>query len=213
AYMEPQPVILCGLGRVGSRVLEYLRSTGLPIVVVDNSCAADDPRVENVRLIVGDCRRRDVLEQAGVAGARGVLILTSDDLVNISTALMVRRIHPDVRVVMRMFNQNLISRLGKAVHNVYALSTSTLTAPLLALTALTGQAVGTCGLEGSADGRRQVAEIAVTPGSPLHGLPVGEVAARLQGPVLAHFPAGGIGCHLTDIGTDTRVYSGDRLNV
>src|SRR5262249_37566613 len=134
--MEIRPVIICGLGRVGWRVLEYLRATGLPIVVVDTTCASDDPRLGNVRLISGDCRRREVLEQAGVAGARGVLILTSDDLVNISAALMIRRIHADVRVVMRMFNQNLITRLGKAVHNIYALSTSTLTAPLLALTAL-----------------------------------------------------------------------------
>ena len=50
--MQPQPVILCGLGRVGSRVLDFLRATALPIVVIDNSCAADDPRLENVRLIV-----------------------------------------------------------------------------------------------------------------------------------------------------------------
>src|SRR5215468_6646044 len=132
--MEQRPVILCGLGRVGGRVLEYLRATGLPIVVVDNTCTPDDPRLENVRLINGDCRRREVLEEAGVTRARGVLILTSDDLVNISAALMIRRIHAEVRVVVRMFNQNLIARLGKAVHNVFALSTSTLTAPLLALT-------------------------------------------------------------------------------
>src|SRR6516165_3452275 len=110
--MDTKHVILCGLGRVGSRVLEYLRATGLPIVVVDNSCPEDDARLENVRLVSGDCRRREVLEQAGIANARGVLILTSDDLVNISTALMVRRIHRDVRIVMRMFNQNLIARLG-----------------------------------------------------------------------------------------------------
>jgi Trk K+ transport system NAD-binding subunit len=211
--VKQQPVILCGLGRVGSRVLEYLRATGLPIVVVDNTCSADDPRLENVRLIAGDCRRREVLEQAGVAGARGVLILTSDDLVNISTALMVRRIHPNVRVVMRMFNQNLITRLGKAVHNVFALSTSTMTAPLLALTALTGQALGTFRLDGIADGRRQVAEIVIGPGSPLVGLTLAEAAERLHGPVLAHFPAGGIGCFFGDLAPETRVYSGDRLDV
>src|SRR5262245_17345459 len=209
--MEQQPVILCGLGRVGARVLEYLRATGLPIVVVDNTCAADDPRLENLRLIQGDCRRREVLEQAGVAGARGVLILTSVDLVNISTALMVRRIHPNVRVVMRMFNQNLLMRLGKAVHNVHALSTSTLTAPVVALTALTGQALGTFRLEGVADGRRQVADIAVAPGSPLRGLTLAEVAARVQGPVLGHVPEGGVGRFLGDLTPQTRVGSGDHL--
>jgi Trk K+ transport system NAD-binding subunit len=211
--MEQRPVILCGLGRVGGRVLEYLRTTGLPIVVVDNTCTPDDPRLENVRLISGDCRRREVLEDAGVARARGVLILTSDDLVNISAALMIRRIHAEVRVVVRMFNQNLIARLGKAVHNVYALSTSTLTAPLLALTALTGQALGTFRLDGIADGRRQIAEIVVATGSPLHGSTLADVAARVQGPVIAHCPAGGMACYLGDVKPETRVYAGDRIDV
>src|SRR5262245_21739240 len=111
--------ILCGLGRVGSRVLDYLRAIGLAVVVVDYKCEPDDPRLGGATLIQGDCRRREVLEHAGVRAAQGVLILTSDDLVNISTALMVRSLNPNVRVVMRMFNENLLARLGKAVQNVY----------------------------------------------------------------------------------------------
>src|SRR5882757_9977867 len=100
-----QPIVLCGLGRVGWRVLEYLRAAGLPVVAVDNVCAADDPRLAGVSLVKGDCRRREVLQEAGVAQARGFLVLTSEELVNISTALQVRHLHPDVRVVIRMFNQ------------------------------------------------------------------------------------------------------------
>jgi Trk K+ transport system NAD-binding subunit len=188
--MEP-PFILCGLGRVGSRVLEYLRTAGLPVVVIDTSCAADDPRLQGVRLIQGDCRKREVLEEAGVLYARGVLVLTSDDHVSISTALTVRQIHPSVRIVVRMFNQNLISRLGKAVHNVFALSTSNLTAPLLALTALTGHALGTFRLSGVEHGRRQVADFNVSETSPLRGRTLEEVSARHDVIVLAHCGAGG----------------------
>src|SRR5215475_10118429 len=81
-----RPIILCGLGRVGWRVLEYLRAGGLAVVVVDSRCSADDPRLAGVPVVRGDCRQREVLEEAGVARAGGVLIVTSDDLVNISTA-------------------------------------------------------------------------------------------------------------------------------
>src|SRR5207302_4536957 len=132
AHQMDQPVILCGLGRVGRRVLEYLRTAGVPVVVVDTRCLADEPLLTGVRLVRGDCRQREVLEEAGLAQARGVLILTSDDLVNISTTLTVRHLDPNVRVVVRVFNQVLIPRLGKAVANVFPLSTSALTAPLLA---------------------------------------------------------------------------------
>ena len=62
----------------------------------------------------GDCRRRDVLEAAGVADCGGVLVLTNDDLLNVSTALTTRSLNPDVRIVVRMFNHNLLGRLGKA---------------------------------------------------------------------------------------------------
>jgi Trk K+ transport system NAD-binding subunit len=208
-----QPVILCGLGRVGRRVLEHLQAADIPVVVVDNCCAPDDALLGQARLVRGDCRRREVLQEAGVVGARGVLILTSDDLVNISTALMVRQLDAGVRVVLRMFNQNLIARLGKAVHNVYALSTSVLTAPLLALTALTGQALGAFRLDDGPDGRREVAEAVIAAGSPLVGRAVAEVAAAHQAAVLAHVPAAAPPRLLLEVAPEARLGAGDRLVV
>jgi Trk K+ transport system NAD-binding subunit len=206
-----QPIILCGLGRVGWRVLDYLQAAGLPVVVVDTHCSAADPRLARVRVVRGDCRQREVLEQAGAAGARGVLVLTSDDLVNISAALAVRALDPEVRVVIRMFNQNLIARLGKAVHNVHALSTSILTAPLLALTALTGQALGTFRLDGWPSPHRQVAEVAVGPGSALAGRTLADLSLRHQALVLAHVPAGAPPRFLLDVSPEARLGAGDRM--
>ncbi len=206
-----QPVILCGLGRVGSRVLEYLLAANLPVVVVDTCCTPDDARLGRARLVQGDCRRREVLERAGVVGARGVLLLTSEDLVNISTALNVRSLDPEVRIVVRMFNQNLITRLGKALHNVFALSTSILTAPLLALTALTGQALSAFRLDESPQGRRQVVEVTVASGSHLPGRTIAEVTVPRQALVLAHVPAGGAPRFLLDVTPEASLSVGDRL--
>src|SRR5262249_48115553 len=138
-----QPVIVCGLGRVGWSVLEYLQLAGLPVVAIDERCKPDDARLAGVRLLRGDCRNKEILDAAGLDRARGVLILTSDDLTNISTALMIRSLHPQVRIVVRLFNQNLMARLGQAMKNVFALSVSELTAPVLAVTALTGAGLGT----------------------------------------------------------------------
>ena len=131
-------------------------------------------------MVPGDCRRKETLERAGVAAARGVLVLTNDDQLNVSTALMARSLNRDVRIVVRMFNQNLLSRLGKAVQNVFALSTSNLTAPLLALTALTGHALGTFRLQCEQHNRRQVAGVTVTPTSPLRGRTLAEVESNAR---------------------------------
>jgi Trk K+ transport system NAD-binding subunit len=208
-----RPILLCGLGNVGWAVLEYLRAAGLTVVAVDLQCLDDDARLHAVPLVRGDFRRPDLLEQAGVRQAGGVLILSSDDLANVSAALAVRRLNPDVRIVLRMFNQNLLSRLGKTVSNVFALSTSTLTAPLFALTALTGQALGTFRLDDGPEGRRQVVEVTVAADSPLRDQPIAGALARPQALVLAHFPAGGTKRFLHEVDPEERLRTGDRLVV
>jgi Trk K+ transport system NAD-binding subunit len=208
-----QPYILCGLGRVGWRVLEYLRAAGVPVVVVDTRCSPQDPRLGNLRLVHGDCRNKEVLEIAGVARARGVLIMTNDDLVNISTGLLVRHLNKDVRIVMRLFNENLVPRLGKAFTNTFALSTANLTAPLFAMSALTGQALGTIRLDGAQDGLRPLAEIAVAPNSPFCGLSIEELANKFALQVVAHLPAIGKERFLLEVEPQARLSTGDRLIV
>ena len=180
-----QPVIVCGLGRLGRRVLEYLRAADMSVVVIDRKCDPADPVLQGVRVLAGDFRQADILEAAGIRQARGVLILTSDDLVNISTTMMARHLNPKVRIVVRMFNQNLIPRLGKVLQNVFALSVSGMTAPLVALTALTGEALGAFSLE---DGVRQVAEIQVADQSPLAGLTLSQAAANHHLLIVARTP-------------------------
>ena len=165
--------MLCGLGRVGWRVLDSVRTAGLPVVVVDLNTSPDDPRLHGGRAIQGDCRCAEVLEAAGVKEAGAVVIVTSDDLVNVSTALLVRQLNPTARVVVRMFNQNLLDRFGSAVKNTVALSVSGLTAPLMALTAVTGDALGAFKLD---DGPRQVSELVIAEISTLAGQRIAELA-------------------------------------
>lgn len=203
-----RPIVLCGLGRMGARVLEYLRAAHLPAVVIDTVCKPDDPRLAGAKLVSGDCRRREVLVAAGVAEARGVLILTNDDLLNVTTALTVRGLNRDVRIVLRMFNQNLLGRLGKAVQNVFALSTSLLTAPILAMTALTGQALGTFRVDDTASGLVQVVEVSA---GPLAGRALGDLSAERELAVIAHLPAQGGPRFLLDIDPTARVGPDDRL--
>src|SRR5947209_58304 len=172
-----RPVILCGLGQVGWRVLEYLRMARIPVVAIDNRASPSDRRLVNVRFIRGDCRQAEVLERARVAWARAVLILTSSDLTNISTALMVRHVDPDVRIIVSLFNQNLVPRLGKAVSNTLALSVYRLTAPLLAFTALAGQALGAFQVE---TGRYEIADLTIYEGSALSNQTIADIAVRYQ---------------------------------
>jgi Trk K+ transport system NAD-binding subunit len=202
-------IILCGLGRIGARVLQHLRAAGTSVVVIDNRCTAGDPRLLGVEFVHGDCRQQEVLEKAALDRARGVLILTSDDLVSISTALMVRHLRSDIRVVVRMFNQGLIARLGKAVHNVYALSTSGLSAPLLAMIACTGEALGTFRLEKG--DLCQVLEVTARAGSALVGKTLVDLVRPPDVQIVAHQPTGGELRFFSDLDATAKLAVGDRL--
>ena len=205
-----KPVVLCGLGRVGWRVFELLQSAGQTLIVVDTNPPEDDPRLAGVLVIKGDCRRPENLDRAGVKTARGVLLLTSDDLVNVSTALLVRRMNPDARIVVRMFNQNLLTRFGAAIKNTVALSVSALTAPMLALTAATGEALGAFKLEA---GPQQVSELHVKEGSTLANRTVAEVCRQNRLVPLVMTGSDGVPKMLLDVVGDTLLSPNDRLVV
>lgn len=197
-----RPVILCGVGKVGQRVLECLCCDPVRVVVVDLAPPADLP--DGVRVVAGDCRQAAVLEAAGVRTAAGVIVCTSNDLVNLAAALAIHRLAPEVRVVVRTFNPNLVERLGKAVANIVPLSVSGLVAPLLALIARTGSALGSVN---GPDGPRPVIEVTVTDDSPLRGEPV---ARRGVAPV-ALMPAAGPAKYLLEVPNEARLVSGDHV--
>jgi len=205
-----RPVVLCGLGKVGWKVLEFLQAAKIPVAVVDIQANADDPRLKGLTVVRGDCRNPQLLEAAGVATARGIIITTSDDLVNVSTAFLARKLNADARIVVRMFNQGLIPRLGTAVRNMTALSVSALTAPLLALSALTGDSLGVFKLE---SGSQQVAEVTVTDGSALEDRRITDLAGQYRLLVLAHLPHGEKPRILHAVAGDSALSLGDRLVV
>jgi Trk K+ transport system NAD-binding subunit len=130
-------VVVCGLGHVGYRVVQALVKLGRPIVAIE---AKDESFLEHVRamgipVIQGDARRDDLLAQAGAERARAVVCATDDDLVNLEVAIDSKRMNPDIRVVLRMFDQGLATKVGGVLDLDETFSTSALAAPLVALQA------------------------------------------------------------------------------
>lgn len=131
-------VVVCGLGHVGYRVVEELRRLGEEIVGLESN--VEGTFVEVVRgwgipVHIGDARRDELLVKCGVSRARAIVCATSDDLANLEIALDSKRMNPDVRVVMRMFDQRLAAKVGGALLLDESFSTSALSAPIIAIQA------------------------------------------------------------------------------
>lgn len=137
AQMRGQ-VVVCGLGHVGYRVVEELRLLGVDVVGIEQQEAGgfvDLVRAMGVPVLIGDARRDDLLEKAGVACAQAVVCATADDLANLEVALDSKHMNPGVRVVLRMFDQRLAGKVGGAIEVDASFSTSSLAAPLIAMQA------------------------------------------------------------------------------
>jgi Trk K+ transport system NAD-binding subunit len=121
-------VIVCGLPGVGLRIVEQLTLSGVPAVVIDESPPAALARMLaawDVPLVTGPTRSEDTLMTAGLAGAIAVICAQDDDLSALATALLVRRLRAEVRVVAQLTNPAVgraVREAGVAVLDVAGLS-------------------------------------------------------------------------------------------
>jgi Trk K+ transport system NAD-binding subunit len=131
-------VVVCGVGHVGYRVIEELLSLGEDVVAIEEQASnsfVEQVRSKGVPVHVGDARNDELLEKVGVARAKAVVCATSNDLANLEIALDAKRMNPEVRVVMRMFDQRLAAKVGGALELDESFSTSALAAPIIAIQA------------------------------------------------------------------------------
>ncbi|MGC4121601.1 MAG: NAD-binding protein [Myxococcales bacterium] len=171
AHTLKNHVVLCGAGRIGYRVLDRLHKLGLDVVVVERNEAApfvQALRNDGVPILIDDVRASNALEATNIKAARAIICATDDDLANLNIALDARRLNPKIRVVMRLFDDDLVRKVEDAFQ-VEAFSTSSLSAPAFAAAALDACIKTSFDLD---DQMVVVGEIPVAP--PLCGLTVAQ---------------------------------------
>ena len=88
-------------------------------------------------MIIGDAPSERVLRRAGVDSAIALISATSNDIVNLETAMQARAMRgEDLRIVLRLFDDDLAYRVSKTLGNVVSRSVSYLAAPAFAVAML-----------------------------------------------------------------------------
>ncbi|MFI7209867.1 NAD-binding protein [Micromonospora maritima] len=172
-------VVLVGVGNIGTRVMEELHSFGVPVVAVDRIDSARGVAVARglgLPVIVGDATRPETLRAASVHTCRALVVLTSDDVTNLETALSGRSAHqahqaaatigPPLRVVLRLFDDGFAERIERTFGINQSRSVSYLAAPAFAAAMMGREVIDTISV-----GRRVllVADLPVGAGSDLEG--------------------------------------------
>lgn len=162
--------IVCGLGSLGQYcVLNLkrfaLRAFEIHVTAIDQVTPSeweipDLPSLLENELILGDCRDEEVLLRAGIHHCRSVLLVTSNESVNVEAAVVARRLNPQVRLIVRSSRQNLNQLLKQQLGNFIAFEPTELPATAFALA---GLGAGILGYFNIGECQLQVVEQVVQP--------------------------------------------------
>ena len=112
-------IVICGIGKVGTRVIEYLNGFGLPVVIVDRAPSATATRFgrqSGISLLTGDAVEDETLDLCGVDRARSVVVLTNNDAANLEIGLGVRARSGEIPLVMRINRTRFAERIRDQFH-------------------------------------------------------------------------------------------------
>ncbi len=107
--------IICGYGRVGRRVANEFRASGVPYVVLDFSRDAIEAAGEHHDLFIqGSGVEDEDLQRAGLDRAQGLVAASDSDADNLYITLSARATKPDLTIVARASDEDAERKLKLA---------------------------------------------------------------------------------------------------
>jgi voltage-gated potassium channel len=107
--------IVCGYGRIGAIVADQFHRQGIRFVIVERDTARARVALNLGMLVVeADGTREDVLRQAGIDRARGLIAAVGTDAENVYTVLSARVLNPNLFIVARAENHDSIQKMERA---------------------------------------------------------------------------------------------------
>ncbi len=107
-------VIVCGFGRVGRNLAQFVTGAGHDVVVIDN----DQTRVADAEgsghVVLGDATTDEALKEAGIERARVLVTTLTTDAANLFVTLTARSLRPDLFIVARARAETSEAKLAQA---------------------------------------------------------------------------------------------------
>jgi Trk K+ transport system NAD-binding subunit len=148
---KPDLFVVCGLGSLGQSCVSVLKEFGVRVNAIEaiEHQQWEIPELPDLLdcLLVGDCRQPQTLEKVGIRECRAILLVTSNEQINLAAAFTARSLNPQVRLIIRSAEENLNQLLSQQLGNFVAFEANQLPASSFALAALGGEIRGLFNLE------------------------------------------------------------------
>ena len=110
--------IVCGYGRIGAIVTDQFHRQGVRFAVIERDTTRARAALNLGMLVVeADATREDVLKQAGIDRARGLIAAVGTDAENVYTVLSARVLNPSLFIVGRAEGEDSVRKMQRAGAN------------------------------------------------------------------------------------------------
>ncbi|MHC4139743.1 MAG: potassium channel family protein [Planctomycetota bacterium] len=108
--------IVCGIGNIGRTVTKELQQTKRDFVVVDTASEKLEKlsAMEKILYINDDATNDEVLVNAGVHEAQGLITILPEDKDNLFVTLTAKQLNPNLRIVSKGIDEHTIKKLKMA---------------------------------------------------------------------------------------------------
>ena len=99
-------VIICGYGRSGQYLGRFLREENIPFIALDiDPTRVHEAAAAGQHVMYGDAGRRNVLEAAGGARAKALIVSYSDMRASMKVLHVAQEAYPDLPVIVRTYDE------------------------------------------------------------------------------------------------------------
>ncbi len=171
--------IVCGYGRLGRIICRELQVRSTPLVVIDNEeSAVQDAEKGGLLWILGDATVDDVLINAGIKRASGLISVLSTDAANVYITISAKSLNKNLTIVTKADDENAEKKMflvgATKVISPYKIGASRIALAVLipTLTEFLDLASHTLGFD------LDIEQIKILPGSEVEGRALKDISLR-----------------------------------
>ncbi|KAA3662578.1 MAG: hypothetical protein DWQ10_02120 [Calditrichaeota bacterium] len=110
-------VILCGAGDTGKTIIDEFKIAREPLIVIEQNeevISALHEQYPQMMFLAGDATKDEVLLEAGVENARGLISTLSEDRDNLFVVISARNLNQGLNIISRSVDQHTAGKMHKA---------------------------------------------------------------------------------------------------
>jgi voltage-gated potassium channel len=110
--------IVCGFGRIGKIIAREMKLHKIPMLVIDNTPEERELlEAEEILFIIGDATNEEILLEAGIERAKGLVSVVASDADNLFITMSARGLNPGLFILARSDQEHTEKKLLRAGAN------------------------------------------------------------------------------------------------